>query len=30
MDDFPNVCDPNEPELPAPEGWAIPTDSQEL
>lgn len=24
MDDFPNVCDENEPDLPLPEGWPEP------
>ena len=24
MDDFPNVCDENEPDLPPPEGWPEP------
>lgn len=30
MDEFPNVCDPNEPDLPPPEGVEVPLDDLEV
>lgn len=28
-EDFPDVTDPNEPDVPAPEGWTVTTYSQD-